>query len=158
MKGIVGEVYATDFDWLRRRIGFTYGPETVFVRNIGTANVKINSLGIEPGADADQFTILNEPDVRGKVLGPNEEVQVKVQFNPTTTGQKQARIVYQVDPSQTNEVVSVLRGFGTQPELFTTDYDFGSMLVETDPTTKSSTPSRMPRSYSGFLPRSSSTR
>ncbi len=137
VRGINADVFAKSYHWGRRRIGGVYGPVNISVNNIGEIPATIVSISMV--GDITQFTILNRDALIGKRVGPADSLILQVQFNPTFTGPKLARVIYETDPAQENEVVTGLQAFGTQPQLFTTDYDFGTMALD-EPERKSHQP------------------
>lgn len=126
VRGISGEIYGTGYDWVRRRIHHIYGSNNLSILNIGDVPATIISMTMV--GDTDQFTILNVGAIIGRRIVSMDSLIVQAQFNPTSIGYKQARVIYETDPAQENKIITELRGFGTQPQLFTTDYDFGTVM------------------------------
>lgn len=130
-RGIIGSLIATSYDWGKKRVGTGPYPATVTLTNIGTAPVTLRlPLGyVSTPAGSSDFRVLNENALQNRVLSENESVDVQVEFSPNGTGDRTMEVTYPHTPQQDNAVTSMLRGFGTEPDLETFDYDFGSMDV-----------------------------
>jgi hypothetical protein len=127
-EGIQGALVATSFDWGRRRVGSGPHPATLTLTNVGTSDITLRTPVTLTG-DVGDFAIVDQSVLSNKVLAPNGSVDLAVTFTPTTTGPRTMVITYPHDPAQAEPVTSTLDGFGTQPALVTTDYDYGTMNI-----------------------------
>ncbi len=128
-RGIQASLIATSYDWGRRRIFTGPHPSSVYLKNFGTAPVRVTGLaGGGPTGDVGDFTY-DFTNVIGRTLGPGDSVAVPVTFTPSTTGPRSSQVEYSIEPPQSEPVISKLDGIGIQPALTTEDHDFGTMNV-----------------------------
>lgn len=131
------EVNTTDYNWGRRRINYDYPVNhAVRISNTGSGPLRVIGLYFEstdPTApDIASFT-LNAGQVTGRTLGPGKSSSIDAVFSPRRTGSHRAKIIYVLDPPQSETVFSLLSAYSTKPSLITKDYIFGEMVVDDNP-------------------------
>lgn len=145
--GIEPSLIATSEQWPRTRVGRNGVPKQVWLKNFGTAPVRVD--GLSYSGDQADFT-LNESQVRGVTIAANDSVPVDVGFRPTATGDRKVTVTYDANPPQKNPVVSTLEGIGVIPMLATQDYNFGVMNLG-DPEVSQTAEFWIPLSASQYL-------
>jgi Abnormal spindle-like microcephaly-assoc'd, ASPM-SPD-2-Hydin len=94
------------------QVGGVSSLQNVTVRNDGTANLILGSLGLG-GANSDQFKKAALQDLcSGVTLGPTQTCTVGIKFKPTSTGPKSATLVIPSNDFDEPSVTVMLSGTG----------------------------------------------
>ena len=128
-EGIEATLFATSYDWGRKRVGSGPHPARVEIRNLGSADARVQGIKAQIG-DAASFTI-NSAQVVNLTIQPGQIVPVDVTFTPQRRGPQQLKIIFDTDltadEAADTTVFSILEGVGTEPGLATSDLDFGQL-------------------------------
>lgn len=139
-EGVVNETPLTVFtplliDFGAQNLGGTAASQAVTLVNAGGAPLQIS--GVSPGGgSASDFAIVPDGDLcGGTTLLPGQACEVAVTFSPTTTGQRNASLVF-TDNSPAGQRLIALAGVGTVASvpaitLSDTDLDFGEQQTGT---------------------------
>lgn len=133
-RGIKSDLLSNSFDWGRKRItrsNFPIAPypaenEVIKLENSGSEAVHIYGLNIISALNGDAFSF-NKNLFINLNIPPKESVSIPVTFQPTETGEYELIIRY--ENSAGSETETVLRGIGILPRITTSDYDFGTTIV-----------------------------
>lgn len=128
-EGIQATLYATPYDWPRKRVGTGPYTATVEIVNDGSADARIFGVKTITGDDTD-FAVVDEQLIRNiNVPANGGRVIVGVQFTPTAVGDRSARVIYGLTDPTDSTLFSDLTGIGVVPGLETEDLDFGTLMI-----------------------------
>jgi len=96
-------------------LGDTSAPETVTIRNTGTANLTIGTITLT-GANQGDFLIFSD-NASGKTLTPDTATTVQVQFSPTAVGSRNASLKIPSNDADENPTYVTLTGTGIAPDI-----------------------------------------
>ena len=127
--GIDATLFATPYDWPKKRVGTGKYFATVMIKNLGTADAKIFGVKDKIGDLAD-FAVDDELNILNVTVPAGGEIPVTVSFTPQDVGNRQMKVIF--DTEETDETIdtvvsSLLTGIGVVPGLATNDLDFGPM-------------------------------
>ncbi len=133
-RGIKSDLLSNSYDWGRKRISRTDFPITPYpaendvikLENNGSEAVRIYGINIVSDINGDAF-IFNKNVFINLNIPPKDSVSIPVTFQPTRTGEHELIIRY--ENSAGSETETVLRGIGILPRISTSDYDFGTTIV-----------------------------
>ncbi len=130
-EGILATLYATPYDWPRKRVGTGPYNATVEIINSGSADTKIFGVKDISGDVADFNVPDNEIQNITNVVVPANggSITVGVQFTPTQVGDRAAKVTFSTEDQNDTTLFSLLTGIGVVPGLETNDLDFGSLNI-----------------------------
>jgi len=136
-RGIKPDLIANGYDWGRRRIdrqNFPSGPyslnNAIQITNGGTMDVTIYDINIISDVNGTAFEF-NRGLLTNRTIHPKETIHVPVIFHPTVPGPHELIIEY--DNTAMSTTQTILRGIGTVPQIETSDYDFGTTILNDYP-------------------------
>ncbi len=136
--GIDATLYATSYDWPRKRVGTGKYFATVYIENQGTADAKIFGLNTAIGTngkvgDINDFDVDDELNIQNiNVPANGGRIPVTVSFSPKAVGERQMKAYFNTaesDETKDTNVFTVLTGIGVVPGLATNDLTFAPMIV-----------------------------
>jgi len=104
-------------------IGTTSSPQTVTVRNSGTAPLSISGLGVT-GANASDFAATSNCPISPASVAPNATCTVSVTFSPTALGARSATLALTDDAADSPQAVA-LSGTGSNGAAIALDKTLG---------------------------------
>ena len=140
-EGILATLFATGFDWPKKRVGTGPYTATVEIVNSGSADARIFGLQVPPipprQGDLSDFDIVDEETFRNVVVPANGgRIPVEVVFTPTAVGNRAMKVTYRPTDATDTTVFSLLTGIGVVPGLETNDLNFGSLKIGDPETTQ----------------------
>ncbi|MCB0714295.1 MAG: choice-of-anchor D domain-containing protein [Ignavibacteriae bacterium] len=130
-RGIDATLFATPYNWPRKRVGTGRYQGIVYIKNIGEADARIFGVKDKIG-DVGDFGIDDELNILNINVPANDSIPIAVSFSPQAIGNRQLKAVFNTaeqDETKDTNVYSILTGIGIVPGLRTTDLDFGSMTL-----------------------------
>lgn len=112
-------------------VGTQSASQSVTLFNIGTATVRVNSIGIT-GTNPGDFSQTNNCPIGGN-LGAGSSCRINVRFTPTAVGTRAATLSISTNDPGTPTATVSLSGTGVQvlATLTPTSHNFGSVAVRT---------------------------
>lgn len=135
--GIKADLLATSLEWPRLRIDrpaprnidpYTHPDLGIVLTNLGTQEVTITGLRVQKGDINNPVFIFNRAAFTNLVIPPGESRTFPVTFNPKAVGPHE--LVFRYNNTANSETETRLYGEGILPKITTTDYDFGTTIVE----------------------------
>lgn len=127
-EGIKATLFATSYEWPKKRVGTGPYTATIYIRNVGTQSAQVFGIKSTSGTVTD-FTVDDAP-IRNIQVPAGGEIPVQVSFSPKdTVGDRSMKIIFNVTDDTDTTLASTLSGIGVVPGLGTEDLNFGSMLV-----------------------------
>ncbi|MFN8361199.1 MAG: VWA domain-containing protein [Candidatus Kapaibacterium sp.] len=124
--GIELDARIDSLNWGRKRI-YTDSPQTMQIRNTGTADIKITKLSLETSPDNSFIPVF---PVLPVILAPQDSISILVLFNPQDTLMYQNFVLAEVE-GFSKPLAGMLTGFGFLPELIAKGYDFKPTYLNT---------------------------
>ncbi len=133
-RGIRSDLISNSYDWGRKRISrpaFPIDPypaenNVIHLENNGSDEVKIFGLQISTNNKGDAF-IFDRERFNSMTIPAGGTADVPVTFHPTETGVHE--LVFRYENTAGSETETTLRGIGIVPRIITSDYDFGTTIV-----------------------------
>ncbi len=133
-RGIKSDLISNSYDWGRKRISRTNFPidaypadnDVIKLENNGSEVVKIYGLNIISDNKGNAF-IFDRNRFDNLNIDAGSSIIIPVTFQPTETGEHELIIRY--ENSAGSETETVLKGIGILPRISTSDYDFGTTIV-----------------------------
>ncbi len=124
-----------DYDWGRVRIdrpAYPRGPykpslPTVWFYNDGTQDVTITDVQVNVLKGKESAFKFNRADFY-RTVPKGDSIIVEVEFQPDSVGEYEINLVFLSDAGIEN-VICNLKGIGILPRLRTSDYDFGTTII-----------------------------
>lgn len=102
------------FDFGTHRVQSTFGPQSVLLRNIGTAPITVTDLQWE---DISMIDFTGLPEIQNSVtLAAGEELDMQITFNPQSVGRIENSIIVSLE-GEDIDPRATLTGTGTLPEI-----------------------------------------
>jgi FtsP/CotA-like multicopper oxidase with cupredoxin domain len=113
-------------------VGTTSAPQTLTIKNTGTANLVLNSIGLS-GGNATEFGLTNACAIGGAGLIPQANCTVTMTFKPGAMGNRSTTLIINSSDPATPVLNIGVSGFGTQSiaALSATSLTFPVQLVNT---------------------------
>ena len=129
-EGIIATLYATPYDWPRKRVGTGPYNAIIHVVNSGTQDARIFGVKRSSG-DVNDFEIpgTEVQNITNVVVPAGDSIPVGVQFVPRATGNRAAKIIFNTEDQSDTTLFTRLTGIGVVPGLETNDLDFGTLTL-----------------------------
>lgn len=128
-EGITATLFATSYDWPRKRVGTGPYLATVDIVNSGSADARVFGILDRTGPNTADFEADTDGQLQNETIRPGEQITVGVSFSPQAVGNRRDTVIWDVGDPQNRNVYSVLTGIGIVPGLATNDLDFGSLII-----------------------------
>jgi len=133
-RGIKSDLISNSYDWGRKRISrpaFSIDPypaenNVIHLENNGSDEVKIYDLDIQTDNKGGAF-IFDRERFKNLTIPAGATVDVPVTFHPTETGEHE--LIFRYQNTAGSETETILKGIGIVPRIVTSDYDFGTTIV-----------------------------